>query len=150
MLGTNDEFFGIGSPNEMMTSFKGDKAFLAIDNITHTWVSEKHLAAWRMWLAYNFRQQSIPEIKVHTEKTNQTFSIRAEVKSDYQLKGVKLYYAVNDSSDWRFATWFSKPMELKNGNFISSLDLKDPHSLGYYVEVEDSKDGLVSSLIEFV
>ncbi len=150
VLGTNDEFFGIGSPNEMMTSFKGDKAFLAIDNITHTWVSDKHLAAWRMWLSYNFRQHTIPEIKVNTDKTNQTFSIRAEVKSDYQLKGVKLYYAVNDSSDWRFATWFSKPMELKNGNFISSLDLKDAHSLGYYVEVEDSKDGLVSSLIEFV
>ena len=150
VLGTNDEFFGIGSPNEMMTSFNGDKAFLAIDNITHTWVSDKHLAAWRMWLAYNFRQHTIPAIKVNAEKTNQTLSIRAEVKSDYQIKKVKLYYAVNDSSDWRFATWFSKPMELQNGNYTSSFDLKETQSLGYYVEVEDSKEGLVSSLIEFV
>ena len=149
VLGTNDEFFGLGSPNEMLTSFKGDKAFLAIDNITHTWVSEKHLAAWRMWLAYNFRQREIPEIKVGIVKKSKLISFKSTIKSAWPLKGVKLYYAYNDSADWRFATWFSVPMEPEGGIFKAKLDLKENHNLAYYVEVEDSQNGLISSLIEF-
>jgi len=53
-LGTNDEFYGLGTPNEMINQLQGDKAFLAVDNLPHTWVSEKHLAAWRTWLAHTF------------------------------------------------------------------------------------------------
>lgn len=34
----------------MMTLFQGDKAYLAVDNLPHSWVSEKHLIAWRMCL----------------------------------------------------------------------------------------------------
>jgi PhoPQ-activated pathogenicity-related protein len=150
VLGTNDDFFGIGSPNEMMTSFKGDKAFLAIDNITHTWVSDKHLAAWRMWLAHNFRQQAIPEVKINCEKTDHPLRVQASIESNYALKSVKLYYAFIDSSDWRFATWFSLLMVPEDGLYKADLNLKDDMKLGYYVEVEDTREGLVSSLIEFV
>ena len=59
-IGTNDEFFGLGTPNEMMEHLPGDKAFLAIDNLPHTWVSQKHLAAWRMWLMHTFRAEKFP------------------------------------------------------------------------------------------
>ena len=150
VLGTNDDFFGIGSPNEMMTSFKGDKAFLAIDNITHTWVSDKHLAAWRMWLAHNFRQQAIPEVKINCEKTDHPLRVQASIESNYALKSVKLYYAFIDSSDWRFATWFSLLIVPQDGLYKAELNLQADMKLGYYVEVEDTREGLVSSLIEFV
>ena len=124
------------------------KAFLAIDNITHTWVSDKHLAAWRMWLAHNFRTQSIAKIDVQSSKSGQTFRVTASVECKNPLKGVKLYYAFNDSADWRFATWFSLQMIQKEGVYQTELTFKEGMNLGYYVEVEDSKYGLVSSLIE--
>ena len=150
VLGTNDEFFGLGSPNEMMTSFNGDKAFLAVDNTDHTYVSPKHLLAWRMWLEYNFHHRPIPTIEVTTDQTSREFLVSAEVASLLPIKGVKLFYSYNQGHDWRFATWTSKPMKEEGHVYSTALELKDNQNLGYYVQIRDSRDGLVSSLIETV
>jgi hypothetical protein len=66
------------------------------------------------------------------------------------LKHVKLFYAFNDSTDWRFATWFELSMAIKDSVYQATLTLKENSTLGYYVEVEDTKGGLISSLIEMV
>lgn len=42
------------------------------------------------------------------------------------------------------------PMVPEDGLYKADLNLKGDMKLGYYVEVEDTKEGLVSSLIEFV
>lgn len=51
-VGTNDKVFAQGTSNSMLKEMKGGKGFLAVDNLRHPWVSSKHLAAWRMWLAH--------------------------------------------------------------------------------------------------
>jgi PhoPQ-activated pathogenicity-related protein len=150
VLGTNDEFFGIGSPNEMMNSLNGDKAFLAIDNTEHTYVSQKHLLAWRMWLQHSLKERLVPDVTVEVEMTENTLVVDAYVTSQLPVKAVKLFYAYNESTDWRFATWESISLKAENGIFKGRLERFENLTLGYYIQVKDEKDGLISSLIEMV
>ena len=152
-IGTNDEFFGLGAPNEMINQFDGDKAFLAIDNLPHTWVSEKHLIAWRMWLTHTFHGRKIPGVEVDGKRTGSNLKIEARVDSETSLQSVKLFYSYNPKTDWRFATWFSVPMKEEGDCFSAELDIKERQNLAYYVEVEDRVEGckgLVSSLVEVI
>jgi PhoPQ-activated pathogenicity-related protein len=150
VLGTNDEFFGIGSPNEMMNSLNGDKAFLAIDNTEHTYVSQKHLLAWRMWLQHSLKERLVPDVTVEVEMTENTLVVDAYVTSQLPVKAVKLFYAYNESTDWRFATWESITLMAEKGVFEGRLEIIENLTLGYYIQVKDEKDGLISSLIEMV
>jgi len=149
-IGTNDEFFGLGSSNEMMRQFDGDKAFLAVDNLSHTWVSQKHLIAWRMWLQHTFYKRPIPRVSLGCQKSESTVKVEAQVESETDIHAVRLFYAYHKSTDWRFATWFSKTLKEEGGRYVSDLDLTKGQNLAYYVEVEDrSHDltGMVSSLV---
>jgi len=150
VLGTNDEFFGLGTPNEMMNSLNGDKAFLAIDNTDHTYVSQKHLLAWRMWLEHNFKKRPVPEVLVEVDKTDNILLVNAKVTSQLPVKEVKLFYAYNEGTDWRFATWESVSMKTEQRIFKGNLKLLEKQALGYYVQVRDSQDGIISSLIETI
>lgn len=47
--GTNDPFFAADVAQSMRHA-KGPATLVAVDNVTHTWASQKILAAWRMWL----------------------------------------------------------------------------------------------------
>ena len=90
-IGTNDEFYGLGAPNEMLEGMPGDTAFLAVDNLPHSWVSEKHLAAWRMWLAKSFFDREIPSITVSNRADEKVLSITVEIKSETPIDHVKLF-----------------------------------------------------------
>lgn len=147
-IGTNDEFYGLGAPNEMLQMFNGDKAFLAVDNLPHTWVSQKHLIAWRMWLQHTFYKRPIPGVSIGSQKSESTLRVEAKVESETDIHAVRLFYAYNTSTDWRFATWFSKTMKGSGGHYVSHLDIKKSENLACYVEVEDrfhGLSGLVSS-----
>lgn len=150
-LGTNDEFFALGAPNSMMTEMQGNKGYLAIDNVKHTWVSEKHLAAWRMWLARTFLGRSIPQVSVQGEIVQDRLAVAADVEAE-SIRAVSLFYAFQPVlEDWRTATWQSMSMERVDGRWQASVDLKAGHSLAWYVEVEDSGvsgPGYVSSLVD--
>jgi len=151
-LGTNDEFFGLGAPNGMMNELQGDKAFLYVDNLKHTWVSNKHLHSWRLWLAHVFNDRELPEIKMDAETKGTTVHVAANVTSANTLKKVRLYYSVNRSLDWRAAKWQAKSMELVNGSYQAHLEKIAGKHLAYYVEVEDFHEkggtGYLSSLVK--
>jgi hypothetical protein len=66
----------------MLEQFSGDKAFLTIDNLPHTWVSQKHLVAWRMWLSYIFKGAKIPQVTTKVEKAAAVVNINADVIFD--------------------------------------------------------------------
>jgi PhoPQ-activated pathogenicity-related protein len=150
-IGTNDEFYGLGTPNEMMEHLQGDKAFLAIDNLPHTWVSQKHLAAWRMWLMHSFQGRNIPQVEMRSESTERSLNVSAKVVFDGVFDHIKLYYAYNQVNDWRFARWESQDMTRRNGEYKGLLQRKPREHLAYYVEVGHSGPGglgYVSSLVE--
>ena len=152
-IGTNDEFYGLGASNEMMSQFQGDKAFLAVDNLPHSWVSQKHLIAWRMWLAHTFYGRVIPKVDVHLKRAESTLHIEARVESVTSIQAVKLFYAYNETTDWRFATWSPVPMKMEGTHYSAELDIKKGTTLAYYVEVEDrdkNGKGLISSLIDSI
>ncbi|RTR27189.1 PhoPQ-activated protein PqaA family protein [Shewanella atlantica] len=150
-LGTNDEFFGLGAPNGMMSELKGDKAFLYIDNLRHSWVSKKHLHSWRTWLAHVFYDRKLPTVEVKSEESESAINVVANVSSSNTLKQVRLYYSVNSSLDWREAKWQVKSMEMVDGQFQADLDRVVGKNIAYYVEVEDFHDkggiGYLSSLV---
>jgi|GEM_PF-1134136 len=151
-LGTNDEFFGLGAPNGMMSELDGDKAFLYVDNLKHTWVSNKHLHSWRTWLAHVFYDRKLPTVDVESQENGSKVNVVADVASSNTLKNVRLYYSVNRSLDWREAKWEFKSMEMVGGQFQAQLEKIDGKHLAYYVEVEDFHDkggiGYLSSLVE--
>ncbi|MEK7345857.1 MAG: PhoPQ-activated protein PqaA family protein [Pseudomonadota bacterium] len=153
-LGTNDEFFALGAANSMMKEMPGDKAFLAVDNLPHTAVSQKHLAAWRMWLAHTFLKRPVPKIESKGVTEADQLAVSAKVTAPTQPVSVKLYYAYNHvTSDWRAAKWQSMPMDSTDGGYAARLPIKGNQKLAYYVEVEDAGvggAGYVSSLIEIV
>ncbi len=153
-LGTNDEFYALGSSNSMLKEMPGDKAFLAVDNLTHTWVSQKHLSAWRMWLAHTFLNRSIPTIDARAVVNEGSLLVSAKVVSEAQPVSVRLFYSYNKASaDWRKAKWQSMGMRSANGEYAAQVPLKEGQKLAYYVEVEDvgqGGDGYVSSLVESV
>lgn len=154
-VGTNDEFFALGTPNSMLREMKGDKAFLAIDNLRHSWVSSKHLAAWRMWLAHTFRGREVPRVNATARVQGRELSVQATVEAASPPVGVKLYYAYNPHlADWRQAKWSSVEMFSSDGTasrYAAQLPLREGQRLAYYVEVEDigkGGPGYISSLIE--
>ena len=153
-LGTNDEFYSLGAPNGMMEKLQGDTAFLYIDNVPHTWVSQKHLAAWRMWLAHVFYERELPKIRVSTESEQSSLVVNAYVKAPSPIKGVRLFYSYNGSNDWRFAEWNSSPMKIiEEGSYTAGLALDEENNLAYYVEVEDhgkGGTGYTSSLVDII
>ena len=149
-IGTNDEFYGLEAPNEMLEQFSGDKAFLAIDNLSHTWISRKHLAAWRMWLRYNFQGGKIPQVTTKLEKSAAAVNISADVIFDAAPLHVRLYYAYNHSHDWRASRWNHKKMELVSNRYQSQLEAVSDSNLALYAEVEYEDMGepaYVSSLV---
>jgi PhoPQ-activated pathogenicity-related protein len=151
-LGTNDEFYGLGAPNGMMSELEGDKAFLYVDNLRHTWVSTKHLHAWRSWLGHVFYGRELPKIKVDAEENGSIVSVSADVSSPNTLKNVRLFYSVNRSLDWRSAQWEAKSMEWVGGRYQADLEKITGKHLAYYVEVEDFHNkggiGYLSSLVQ--
>jgi PhoPQ-activated pathogenicity-related protein len=152
-MGTNDEFYALATPNSMIKEMSGDKAFLAVDNTPHTWVSKKHLVAWRMWLAHTFLGRSIPKIKTEAKAQGSKFPITAQIDSENPPQEVRLFYSYNQTSDWRQSKWDSMAMDMKEGSYTATLDLKKGLKLGYYVEVQDTGKGgtgYVSSLVEIV
>ncbi|WP_216641505.1 PhoPQ-activated protein PqaA family protein [Serratia sp. FDAARGOS_506] len=153
-LGTNDQLFALGSPNSMMSEMTGDKAFLAVDNFPHTWVSDKHLAAWRMWLAHTFMGRKVPEINMHVSREHDTLTLQPKINKVNKLIGVSVFYAyVPLVSDWRKAKWQSAEIPENGGNFTVELKLKPGNQLAYYIEVQDEGvggTGYVSSLVEIV
>jgi PhoPQ-activated pathogenicity-related protein len=149
-LGTNDEFYGLEASNEMLEQFSGNKAFLAIDNLPHTWISRKHLAAWRMWLRYTFQGGKIPQVTTKLEKAAAVVNITADVIFDAAPLHVRLYYSYNHSHDWRFARWNHKEMELASNRYQSQLEAVPDFHLALYAEVEYEAMGepaYVSSLV---
>lgn len=152
-IGTNDEFFGLGAPNPMMQAGEGEKGLLYIDNLAHTWTSYKHLTAWRMLLGHVIYNRPIPQVEVTTKGHDARLQVHATVSKASELKNVKLYYAFNKSSDWRFATWESLPMKADQDHYQAILPLQPDLRLAYYVEVEDSHVrgglGYISSLMFF-
>lgn len=153
-LGTNDEFYALGSANSMLTEMRGDKAFLAVDNLTHTWVSQKHLAAWRMWLAHTFLNRHIPTIDSKAVVKEGMLLVSAKIGSETQPVSVRLLYSYNNVfADWRKAKWQSMDMQRASAEYSAQVPLKEGHKLAYYVEVEDVGQGgagYVSSLVERV
>ncbi|MDP9919037.1 PhoPQ-activated pathogenicity-related protein [Variovorax boronicumulans] len=151
-LGTNDEFFALGSSNSMIKEMSGDKAFLAVDNLPHSWVSQKHLAAWRMWLAHTFLQRPLPRIDAQGALDGERLRVSAKVETTTQLEGVRLFYAYNPiATDWRRAQWQSVSMTPGEGGYTAQLPRRSGQSIGYYVEVQDNGvggAGYVSSLME--
>ncbi|MBZ5789683.1 PhoPQ-activated pathogenicity-related family protein [Burkholderia contaminans] len=153
-LGTNDEFFALGAPNSMMTEMPGDKAYLAIDNVRHSWVSTKHLAAWRMWLARTFAGRLVPGTPaVRHEAAGDRLAVVARVEP-VRVSGVSLFHAFHPvSQDWRTATWQSTPMAARDGEWHAALSLRPGYNLAWYVEVEHGGaggPGYVSSLVQIV
>jgi PhoPQ-activated pathogenicity-related protein len=149
-IGTNDEFYGLEAPNEMLEQFSGNKAFLAIDNLPHTWTSQKHLAAWRMWLRYTFQGGKIPQVTTKLEKAAAVVNITVDVIFDAAPLHVRLYYSYNHSHDWRFARWNHKEMELVSNRYQSQLEAVPDSHLALYAEVEYEAMGesaYVSSLV---
>ena len=151
-LGTNDEFFALGAANSMQKEMSGNRAFLAIDNTPHMSISQKHLAAWRMWLAHTFLNRSIPTVEAKGVADADQLVVSAKLNMQTQLVGVKLFYSYNQvTSDWRAAKWQSMPMSSSDGGYSARLPIKDGKKIGYYVEVEDTGvggTGYVSSLEE--
>ena len=150
-IGTNDEFFGLGAPNEMIEHLQNDKAFLAVDNLPHTWVSQKHLAAWRMWLMHTFKARKIPKVEMKSESTETELKVSATVVFDGAFEHIKLYYAYNPNNDWRFSRWESQDMTPGDEKYTGLLRRKPREHLAYYVEVGHSGLGglgYVSSLVE--
>ncbi|WP_316151083.1 PhoPQ-activated protein PqaA family protein [Cupriavidus sp. BIC8F] len=152
-LGTNDEFFALGTPNSMLTEMSGDKAFLAVDNLPHSCVSAKHLAAWRMWLAHTFLGRKLPAIEASGVAQGGQFAVQASVRAEAAPADARLYYAYNPvTADWRKARWESVPMRTDGEMYAAGLPLRDGYRLAYYVEVEDEGTGgkgFVSSLVNF-
>jgi PhoPQ-activated pathogenicity-related protein len=149
-IGTNDEFYGLEAPNEMLEQFSGDKAFLAIDNLPHTWISQKHLATWRMWLRYNFQGTKIPQVTTKLEKAEAVVNITADVVFDAAPLHVRLYYSYNPSHDWRSSRWNHKEMVLVSNRYQSQLEVVSDSHLALYAEVEFEELGepaYVSSLV---
>ncbi|MFM0212193.1 PhoPQ-activated protein PqaA family protein [Paraburkholderia sediminicola] len=153
-LGTNDEFFALGTPNSMMTEMSGDKGYLAIDNVRHTWVSEKHLCAWRMWLAHTFLGRSIPGIEARSQVSNGKLEVEAQISTDASPRTVSLFYSHNKPTlDWRGARWDSVPMVQSGEKFVAQTNLTDGKKTAWYVEVCDEGvggAGYVSSLVEIL
>ncbi|MGH2521623.1 MAG: PhoPQ-activated protein PqaA family protein [Anaerolineales bacterium] len=153
-MGTNDEFFALGTPNSMLKEMSGDKGFLAVDNLQHSWVSQKHLAAWRMWLAHTFLGRVIPKVEAKGVVEANNLVVTAKVSADAAPVGVRLFYAYSKASvDWRAAKWESMALAAADGTYTARLPRKDGHKLAYYVEVEDTGKGgtgYISSLVESV
>lgn len=151
-IGTNDEFYALGSANSMLREMAGDKAFLAIDNLPHSWVSRKHLAAWRMWLAHTFMGRAIAKIEPKAVVEAGQLVVTAKLGSETHPVGVRLFHSYNAAAaDWRGARWNSVPMVEADGVFSARLPLERGRKLAYYVEVEDTGlggPGYVSSLVE--
>lgn len=152
VLGTNDQFFALGAADSMMKELQGDKAFVALDNVKHTWVSPKHLAAWRLWLAHTFLNRPIAEIDAKAKLASDQLQVSATLVTASPPVAVKIYYSYNKINvDWRPAKWQSVPMANANGTWEASLPIKEGHQLAYYVEVEDTGvggTGYVSSLVK--
>ena len=154
VVGTNDEFLALGAPNGMMKELEGDTAFLYIDNLPHTWVSLKHLAAWKMWLSHLFHGRQLPSVKTWFKQKDHLLTVSARVSAPNKLSRVRLYYSYNTSLDWRLARWESMPMELENGEYGAVLEKKADYHLAFYVEVEDFHEkggpGYLSSLVQII
>jgi PhoPQ-activated pathogenicity-related protein len=152
VLGTNDQFFALGAANSMMKEMPSEKAYLAIDNVNHTWVSPKHLAAWRMWLAHTFLNRPIAKVDAKATVESDQLRVSATLVTATSPVAAKLYYSYNKFNlDWRAAKWQSVPMVNASGTWTASLPLKDGQNLAYYVEVEETGAGgagFVSSLVE--
>ncbi|MFS8973148.1 hypothetical protein PO002_01365 [Cupriavidus necator] len=82
----------------------GRQGFLAVDNLPHTWVSAKHLAAWRMWMAHTFLGRKLPAIEARGTAQGAQYAVQARVKADAPPAGVRLFHACNPVTvDWRKA-----------------------------------------------
>lgn len=150
VIGTNDEFYGLEAPREMLEQFAGDKAFLAVDNLSHTWISRKHLAAWRMWLRHTFQGGMVPQVITKLEKAAEMVTITAEVVFAAAPLQVNLYYATNRSHDWRSSIWHSQTMAAVANRYQSQLKLVSDSHLAVYVEVEfeaQREPAYISSLV---
>lgn len=153
-IGTNDEFTGLGTPDGMIKNMNTDKAILYIDNLSHTWVSKKHLFSWKMWLAHCFYDRPIPRIKLTSKRQSSIIKISAKVITDTKIDDVKLFYSFNNNFDWREAKWSSLSMKFLGNSYRITLNLKKEMNFAYYVEVEDHHDkggkGYVSTIINFL
>ena len=151
-LGTNDEFFALGTPNSMLSEMKGDRAFLAMDNLRHSWVSTKHLAAWRMWLAHSFLGRPIPGISARAHVDGAELAVQARVEAAPSPIKVRLFHAYNPlQTDWRRAHWSAIELPLVDGAYAARLPRREGQRLAWYVEVEDrgaGGAGYVSSLVQ--
>jgi PhoPQ-activated pathogenicity-related protein len=152
-IGTNDEFTGLGAPDGMIKNMEGDKALLYIDNLPHTWTSLKHLSAWRMLISHTFYNRQIPSIEINKKVQNSHLYVNAKIDNFNEIKGVKLFYSFNKSSDWRFSQWELIPMNFEDGEYKAVLQIRKDMKLAYYVELEDYHNkggiGYVSTPISF-
>ncbi len=153
-LGTNDQFYALGSANSIIKEMSGDRAFIAIDNTNHTWVSPKHLAAWRLMLAHTFFKRPFATVQAKGTLEADQLQVQAKVDTATDLKAVRLFYAYNPvTMDWRQSKWESTPMTKSDSGYAAQVPRRDGQSIGYYVEVEDTGiggTGYVSSLMERV
>ena len=151
-LGTNDEFYALGTPNSMLREMKGDKAFLAVDNLRHSWVSAKHLAAWRLWLAHTFLGRPVPQVQASARIEGDALAVRASVGGAASPVKLRLFHAYNAvGKDWRRAIWQAVEMTATTDGYGAQLPRRAGQQLAWYVEVQDSGvggPGYISSLVE--
>ena len=102
-------------------------------------------------LTYTGKRWSIPSVTVSTQADDKVLSITSEVAGKSKIEHVKLFYAYNPTTDWRFREWKSVEMKSMYGSYVGELQRKADEHLAYYVEVGHTGEGglgYISSLVE--
>ncbi|GAA3469835.1 PhoPQ-activated protein PqaA family protein [Nonomuraea roseola] len=147
--GTNDPFFAVDVAQTMRHAH-GPTTVLAVDNLTHTWVSQKVLAAWRMWLAHLAHGHDLPALEVRGERSARELVVTA--RAGGPATTVRLVTARNRGMDWRSAAWSMTRLHLEaDGEYGGRIPLPPDENLAWYVEVQsgDPADpGFVSNAVK--
>ncbi|MEU1387781.1 MULTISPECIES: PhoPQ-activated protein PqaA family protein [unclassified Nonomuraea] len=132
--GTNDPFFAV-DVTQTMRHAQGPTTVLAVDNVGHTWVSQKILEAWRMWLAHLAAGRAVPGLEVTAEREAGHLAVR--LRACGPVTAARLVTATNRGDDWRSVPWSTTTLAAVGpGRHEGLIALPEDDNLAWYVEAE--------------
>ncbi|MFF2133128.1 PhoPQ-activated protein PqaA family protein [Streptomyces olivochromogenes] len=148
--GTNDPFFAVDVAQSMRHA-KGPTTLVAVDNVTHTWASQKILAAWRMWLDHLANGRPLPTLENLTVDRSSDH-LTVTTRTNTPNTAAHLATAGIRGTDWRQAKWSLTSMtQTADGTYRVSVPFPADTSMAWYVELRHgspSDPGFVTSAVK--
>jgi len=146
--GTNDPLFPPVSGTVFLPHMSANIRSLLVPNAGHTMDTDRHLNAWRMWLAHCFAGRGVPDILVDANRQGNNAVVTATVKTRTHITAVRIWSATDPKGAYLKTKWQSTAMEkVGDGQFRATLAAPQNDYLGYFVEVVDRDPKTVSGTI---